>query len=408
MEKIAQSRYGKAQNVFKPFLILPYQFGVLLRVQIQVILHLDQATMLTRIFTRNPKRQANKATLLEYDEAIQSSQIPQQSLGSGSRSDYPGPEFLQQKSGTKEGQTQVIKEANGRVYAYQWTMQGNTWVKVGEVVDSTGNSTKVSYNGKDYDYVFDVDIKEGSPPLKLPYNATESPWQAAYDFLAANELPQTYLEEVANFISRNTQGTSLGTRPQDLGTGSEPWGSESRYRPSDTQQQSQPAVPPAKKVLPQKEYLSIPTANHAMMLKKIKEFNQQLRSEGDELAFSPQEETAVEKTMKEVTSSRIKSTTPLVVDPHTIDAILRGATTWPVEKRLPCLDFLRLLTAISPATVTHYGNGSQDNLVARLVTTGTFDAGENGQPENNVMLAIRTLANLFYFDRRTRTCRQGI
>ena len=28
------------------------------------------------------------------------------------------------------------------------------------------------YQGKEYDYVFDVDIKDGAPPLKLPYNVT--------------------------------------------------------------------------------------------------------------------------------------------------------------------------------------------------------------------------------------------
>jgi len=66
-----------------------------------------------------------------------------------------------------------------------------------------------------------------------------------------------------------------------------------------------------------------------------------------------------------------------------------------VEKRLPCLDLLRLLTAVSPDTVTYFGSGSKSNLVERLVTAGTFDTGENAQPENNVMLAVRTLANLF-------------
>jgi phospholipase A-2-activating protein len=45
------------------------------------------------------------------------------------------------------------------------------WQKIGEVVDAVGSGRKQLYEGKEYDYVFDVDIKDGAPPLKLPYNA---------------------------------------------------------------------------------------------------------------------------------------------------------------------------------------------------------------------------------------------
>ena len=41
-----------------------------------------------------------------------------------------------------------------------------------QVVDAVGSDRKQVYEGKEYDYVFDVDIKDGAPPLKLPYNVT--------------------------------------------------------------------------------------------------------------------------------------------------------------------------------------------------------------------------------------------
>jgi phospholipase A-2-activating protein len=44
------------------------------------------------------------------------------------------------------------------------------WQKIGEVVDAVGSGRKQLYNGQEYDYVFDVDVQEGAPPLKLPYN----------------------------------------------------------------------------------------------------------------------------------------------------------------------------------------------------------------------------------------------
>ena len=72
---------------------------------------------------------------------------------------------------------------------------------MGTVVDSAGSSgRKTEYNGKSYDYVFDVDIEDGKPPLKLPYNLSQNPYEAATKFLGDNELPISYLDNVANFI----------------------------------------------------------------------------------------------------------------------------------------------------------------------------------------------------------------
>jgi len=52
----------------------------------------------------------------------------------------------------------------------QWDSASSSWTKIGEVVDAVGSSHKQLYEGKEYDYVFDVDITDGVPPLKLPYN----------------------------------------------------------------------------------------------------------------------------------------------------------------------------------------------------------------------------------------------
>lgn len=40
------------------------------------------------------------------------------------------------------------------------------------MVDAVGQGRKQLYQGKEYDYVFDVDIQDGVPPLKLPFNVT--------------------------------------------------------------------------------------------------------------------------------------------------------------------------------------------------------------------------------------------
>ena len=49
-----------------------------------------------------------------------------------------------------------------------------SWQKIGDVVDAVGSGRKQLYQGKEYDYVFDVDVQDGVPPLKLPFNANGS------------------------------------------------------------------------------------------------------------------------------------------------------------------------------------------------------------------------------------------
>lgn len=56
---------------------------------------------------------------------------------------------------------------------------------------------------KEYDFVLSVDVAENQPQLKLPYNKGEDPWHAAQRFIDENNLSQQFLEEVANFITKN-------------------------------------------------------------------------------------------------------------------------------------------------------------------------------------------------------------
>ena len=56
-------------------------------------------------------------------------------------------------------------------FSYQWDNTSHQWQKIGEVVDAVGSGRRQLYDGKEYDYVFDVDIQDGVPPIKLPYNA---------------------------------------------------------------------------------------------------------------------------------------------------------------------------------------------------------------------------------------------
>lgn len=206
-----------------------------------------------RVFTRRPDQYADDETLKTFENSVKGSSIPQQQFGGINKEKLPGPEFLSTKAGTKEGQVQMIKEDNGSVTAHTWSSGQQQWINVGTVVDAVGSTgKKVEHNGESYDYVFDVDIEEGKPPLKLPYNLSENPYERATKFLGDNELPLSYLDQVANFITQSTQGATLGADAQQS-DGPDPYGTESRYRPGE------PQLP---KVVPQKEYLSISAAKY--------------------------------------------------------------------------------------------------------------------------------------------------
>lgn len=345
---------------------------------------------LVRVFTRDQARYAASTEIEQFNEDVKGSSIPQQTVGNINKEQLPGPEFLTQRSGTKEGQVQMISEANGNISAYQWSAAANQWVNIGTVVDSAGSGgRKISHNGKEYDYVFDVDIEEGKPPLKLPYNANQNHYEVARKFIEDNELPLTYLDQVANFIVQNTQGATLG---QSAGQGADPWGSESRYRPGDANEvRSQPPpTPAAPKILPQKDYLPIASGNHDVIFKKLQEFNQALVDEGQKgISFNPSDVEQLSTTV-----AALKKGVGKNVQLAGVDLLLKAATQWPAAKRLPALDLLRLALTLEEPTA--YLVSPEQNLVGGLVESGAFS---QDSPPNNTMMAVRCVSNLLQTDK---------
>ncbi|ORY18153.1 polyubiquitin binding protein-like protein [Clohesyomyces aquaticus] len=337
-----------------------------------------------RVFTQAEERVADAATIAEFNDAVSQSAIPQQAVENFNKEKLPGPEFLTQKSGTKEGQVQMINEANGNVAAYQWSTAANQWLLVGTVVDNASSSgRKITYQGKEYDYVFDVDIEDGKPPLKLPYNLSQNQYEVARKFCEDNKLPLTYLDQVTNFIVQNTQGATLG---QSGGQGADPWGTESRYRPGDAAQNAPPSAPASRpKVLPQKEYLDIMNANLKLVYKKLQEFNKELVEGGHkDLSFNPEDIEVLDSAMIQMENNHQK------VDLSGIDLIVKAATIWPPEKRLPALDLLRLLTASGHPV--QYLAEVHESFVDSLQEAGIF---ESSSVVNNAMMAVRSFVNLF-------------
>ncbi|PQE29479.1 Polyubiquitin binding (Doa1 Ufd3) protein [Rutstroemia sp. NJR-2017a WRK4] len=339
-----------------------------------------------RVFTKSPERVADAETTRMFEDSVKESSIPQQALPDVNKEKLPGPEFLTQKSGTKEGQVQMIRELNGNVTAHTWSAAQGQWINVGTVVDAVGSSgKKVDYLGKDYDYVFDVDIEDGKPPLKLPYNLSQNPYEAATKFIADNELPMTYLDQVANFITTNTQGATIGQQQES--SGPDAWGSDARYRPGEGSTPS--ALPPPPKVLPQKSYLTIIVASVPKMQKKIEEVNQTLISSGQkDVSLNSEELSTLQRLRKHLESAGATQTSQSVTGG--LDLAVKLCTAWPYKDRLAGLDLLRLL-AVAPETASF--SDSNGGSIIDVFQQAALEA--ETPAENHIMMAVRGFANLF-------------
>ncbi|CAH8674917.1 unnamed protein product [Schistosoma haematobium] len=184
-----------------------------------------------RIFSCDSTRQASSDILKLYETELANFKITvPSSSGAGDLvlNNLLGVEALT-RPGKSEGQIMVIND-NGRSVCYQWSSHGTRWIEVGDVVGSQPSNRQV-HEGKEYDFVFTVDIDDSMPGLKLPYNRTEDPWFAAHSFIQRHDLPAGYLDTVANFIIQNAGPPINPVVSNDL-SHSDPFTGAHRYIPN--------------------------------------------------------------------------------------------------------------------------------------------------------------------------------
>lgn len=258
--------------------------------------------------------------------------------------------------------------------------------QIGTVVEGEGTgSSKKIHDGKEYDYVFDIDIEDGKPPLKLPYNLTESAWDAARRFLESNKLPMTYYDQVANWITENTRGATMG---QDAGApaqapppGYDPYGSERRYRPGD--------APSGPRKLPQRSYVDIIEGNPANAINIISQKTEELVKSGEiqaEQGLHAEEVAALKALPTQLQNKQDPRPTSAQVD-----ALLKAASQWPIKSRVPAVGVLAVC-AVSPSFVSAT-SADEHTIIDTLSKAGLFQTRQ--ETANNVVHTIRLLANLF-------------
>ncbi|XP_050524423.1 phospholipase A-2-activating protein [Daktulosphaira vitifoliae] len=338
-----------------------------------------------RIFTTDVNRQASSEVLASFQEQVDNiNQQAQKEIGGIKVENLPGPEVLYQP-GKNDGQIIMINE-NGKAICYKWLSNECKWDKVGDVL-SASDPNKNMHNGKEYDFVWNVDIEDGAPPLKLPYNKDEDPWSVAQSFIHKHDLPQSYLETVANFIISNSKTSAPTLLPanQDY---VDPYTGAARYVPTSNpttsssngqdpftgQSRHVPNTPISYNTFfPQTSYLKFDQANISSIFSKIKEFNLKLDDSNNKL-----EDHQLESVMKMCNEGSNVDDTSINILIHLLD--------WPKDILFPILDVTRLAVRNKHVNVTLCAN----NLIMTKLQPHIYD---NKVPTNQ-MLAFRCLCNL--------------
>ncbi|NXK26744.1 PLAP protein, partial [Arenaria interpres] len=374
-----------------------------------------------RVFTESLERTASAEEIQAFENELSQASIDPKTgdLGDINADDLPGREHLKDP-GTRDGQTRLIKD-NGKVEAYQWSVSEGRWIKIGDVVGSSGatqqTSGKVLFEGKEYDYVFTIDVNESGPSYKLPYNITDDPWLTAYNFLQKNDLNPMFLDQVAKFIMDNTKGqTLLSTSAQysDPFTGAgryvpgsssgsstipaaDPFTGAGRYVPGSASNAVAPVggVDPytgmgayqsaAAKVeniyFPKMDAVTFDQANPTQILGKLKELN---GSATEEHKLTEDDLIILEKLLS--TTCNNSTETPTAQQLQT----LWRAINWPEDIVFPALDILRL--SVRHPTVNE-NFCSEKEHVQFIVLLLKFLNPKGKQA--NQLLALRALCNCF-------------
>lgn len=302
-----------------------------------------------RIFSRDKSRWASESELKYFEQQVAQSGIGKDQVDTVKPEQLSPPDVLTH-SGDHEGQVVMVKnEKSGSIEAHQWT--SGLWVKIGEVVGSNTSAAgakKVLYDGKEYDYVFDVDIQEGAPPLKLPYNVTENPYSVAQRFIDQNELPSSYLDQIAEFLIKNSEGVELASQPAKDPYGdryipgsSDSNGQSSSTSTSHTQQPHPPSSssfssatvsPQNLKVVPFKTYTKLISSNPSSIQKA-------LRASNDKEPESKRLSAFDLESIEHYLSTPINSDSASSLFPLTLKII----QSWNSANILPALDLFRLV-----------------------------------------------------------------
>ncbi|KAG6410754.1 hypothetical protein SASPL_128822 [Salvia splendens] len=343
---------------------------------------------IVRIWTIDHERTADTVDLDSFASQISQYKLSRKRVGGLKLEELPGLDSLK-TPGSSDGQTKVVREGDNGV-AYAWNMREQKWDKIGEVVDGPDDNMKSPVlNGVQYDHVFDVDIGDGEPIRKLPYNRSENPYDVADKWLLNENLPLSYRQQIVEFILQNTGQKDFTPDPlfRDPYTGSNAYvpGAPSKFPDASS-------AKPSYKHIPKRGMLAFDTAQFDGILKKISEFNSSLLSDPEKKHLSLSDSdmsrfNAIVKILKD--TSHYHSSRFADVD---VALMLQVLKTWPVALLFPVIDVVRMIVLHPDGAaklMQHVKN--QDDIVIEVIKKVTASPPLPA----NLLTCLRAVTNLF-------------
>ncbi|KAF7840914.1 phospholipase A-2-activating protein [Senna tora] len=339
-----------------------------------------------RIWTAHQDYVADPLELDLYTSELSQYKSSRKRVGGLKLEELPGLEALK-IPGTSDGQTKVVREGDNGV-AYAWNMGEQKWDKVFPLLLMLRNDTnRPILDGTQYDYVFDVDIGDGLPIRKLPYNRSDNPYDTADKWLLKENLPLSFREQIVQFILQNTgqKDITFDAAFRDPYTGS------SAYVPGQPSN-SVVSAKPTFKHIPKKGMLVFDAAQFDGILKKITEFNNALLSDQEKqnLALTELDVSrlgAIVKILKD--TSHYHSSKFADAD---IALLLKLLRSWPIAMIFPVIDIVRMIVLHPDGAILLLKHFEAENdILTELIKKVTI----NPTIPANLLTSIRTVTNLF-------------
>ncbi|CDW56172.1 phospholipase A 2 activating protein [Trichuris trichiura] len=367
-----------------------------------------------RIFSSCDERKAIPEKISAYEQVLAAFELSMQAndrTGNSTYSDLPTVDILN-RPGSRDGQTMLLRDSRRRLQAFSWSSEERRWNCVGPAIEKSialKKTEKTVYEGKEYDCVFEIDVADDQPHLKLPYNFGDDPWTCAQQFITKHKLPPTYLEKVADFVvessARVANQNSFATTSIDPFVGSsrqiaagtcddsnksksdvsDPFTGSARYIPSYSSDFKVPMFDPFKPRgcgMPTREYYTFNSVNAEGLTAKLKVFNVAVDSK---LAIEPAHLVILE--------NFARNTDDVITD-EALDS-LRRCLCWPEEFLLPVVDCLRLVLLTEKGNDYFFYNHPGMEFLNQLCSFMQTNGKRQGHSDMLLVVVLRALSNSF-------------
>ncbi|CAM9388989.1 unnamed protein product [Pylaiella littoralis] len=346
-----------------------------------------------RVWTRAPERAAPAEVAQAFDQSVLDGQTKaKQGPSAVEIAALPKWEEQHATRGKSEGQVQVFQRA-GKAIAAQWSAASSTWIEVGEVM---GASEAGQVDGETFDrvYVIEVEGVGGAVrKLQIGYNNGQNPFVAAQKFIDKNELPQSYLNQIADHLTKMA-GETAPTIGVESGAAAGA-GFSGVGDPTGFANSAAPPAPPGSRAsgvggghFPVSIYATFEAGALAKVEGKIRELDAGL-PEG--VKMSEAESTFLGSLAATLAASSRYHISK--VAPQELALLTRLVSSWPVDKCFPCIDLCRL-AALHPHFAEMLAKGAEGGGEGLL--KGVADKlGEGKDLMPVVLCGLRFFSNLF-------------